>query len=161
MSDSADDNDLEIVTDKKVEGEDPGDSTTDSKARPGDSLERILTKPTLSVSCTLCTFEITCLTMELARKIVYNHQRRRYPRDPDQHLEQGAHDASKEMIEMTLIIDKKEEPADDELKNVQETNSKGDSIDGTCKGNEDGQEDLSQFELMDKSGVTEKSGDTG
>ena len=31
------------------------------------------------------------------------------------------------MIEMTLIIDKKEEPSDDELKNVQETNSKGDS----------------------------------
>ena len=56
MSDPADDDDLEIVTDKKVEGEDPGDSTTDSKARPGDSLEQILTKPTMSVSCTLCMY---------------------------------------------------------------------------------------------------------
>ena len=29
------------------------------------------------------------------------------------------------MIEMTLIIDKKEEPADDELKNVQKQTAKG------------------------------------
>ena len=140
----ADDDDPENVTDKKVE--DPGEATTGGKARPGDILDQIPTKPTMSMSCTSCTFEITCWTIELARTVLYNHQRRRHLKDPDKHLEEGTYNASKEMSERMLVIDNEEEPADDDPKSVQETKSKGESIDGTCKEKEDGQEDLSQFE---------------
>ena len=46
MPDPADDDDLENVTDKKVEGKNPGDSTMGSKARPRDNLDQIPPKPT-------------------------------------------------------------------------------------------------------------------
>ena len=67
---------------------------------------------------------------------------------------EGAHDGSNNMTGMMMIIHNEEEPNDDEPKNVHKTNSKGDSTDGTCTMKEDGQEDLSQFELMDKIDVT-------
>ena len=44
MHNPADEDDLENVTDKKIEGEAPGDSTG-IKGRPGDNLEQIPTKP--------------------------------------------------------------------------------------------------------------------
>ena len=106
------------------------------------------------MSCTLCTFKITCWMMELAKKVLDNHQRRRHPRDPDKHLEEGIYNASKEKSEMMLVIDNEEEPADDQPKSVQEIYSNGENIDGTYKEKADSQEDLSQFELMDKIDMT-------
>ena len=115
---------------------------SDGEARPGADLEtavghpkeQIPTKPIMSMSCTLCTFAITCLTKELAREILYNHQRKRHPRDPNNNLEEGTHDTSNKMIKKMMPIDHKEDPADDDLKNVPDTNSTGDSEDGTCVG---------------------------
>ena len=60
-----------------------------------------------------------------------------------------------------MIMDNKEKSADDEPKNVHDINSKGDSIDGTRTEKEDGQEDLSQFKLMDNIEVTENLDENG
>ena len=87
--------------------------------------------------------------MELARKVLCNHQCRRHPRDPDKHPEEGTYNTFNKTSERMLVIDN-EVPDDDEQKSVQELNSKGESIDGTCKKKEDDQEDLSLFKLMDK-----------
>jgi hypothetical protein len=71
------DNDLEIVTGKKVEEEHHGDWTKGNKVRPEDNLAtdvdnptaQIPTKPTVSMSCPSYTSEITCWMMELAKQI--------------------------------------------------------------------------------------------
>ena len=96
-------------TDRKVRDDDPGDplhtpresngsdepSPVGGEERPGANLETAVDylkeqtpiKPILSMSCTLCTFEITCLKRKLARKILYNHQRRKHPRDSNNNPE--------------------------------------------------------------------------
>jgi hypothetical protein len=71
---------LEIVTSKKTEEEDHCDSTKGNKVRPGDNLvadidyhtAQTLTKPNMSLSCSSCTFEITCWTIKLAKQIIQN-----------------------------------------------------------------------------------------
>ena len=78
------------VTNKKVKVIGPGAATKGNRVTPGDTVGRTLTKPTKSVSCAWCSFEITCWMMELARKIVGNHQCRRHPRD-DGNMEQGTY----------------------------------------------------------------------
>ena len=50
-----------------------------------DTMGRIPIKPTKSVSCTRCLFEITCWSRELSRTIVGNHQQRRHTKDHDKH----------------------------------------------------------------------------
>ena len=52
-----------------------------------------------------------------------------------------------------MTIDNKEKPADDEPKNVQETNAKGDRIDGTCKEKEDRHKNFPQFENLERTFV--------
>ena len=79
------------VTNKKIKGIGSGKATKGNRATHGDIVEQTLTEPNMSVSCTLCSFEITCWTMELARKVVRNHQRRRNPMHPDKDMEQGTY----------------------------------------------------------------------
>ena len=130
---------MEIVTSKKTEEEDQGDSTKGNKVRPGDNLvadveyttAQTPTKPNMSMSCSLCTFKITCWTMKLAKQIIQNHQRRRHPSDHDGRLVEETQDEYDEIIGIMMTIDNREEPDDDEPKNVQETNAEGDKIDGT------------------------------
>ena len=155
-------NGLEIATGKKIEEEDHGDSTKGNKVRPRDKLvtdvdyptAQIPTKPTMSMSCSSCTFEISCRTMKLAKQILQNHQRRRHTSDSDGGLVEETQDEYDEIIGIMMTIDNREEPTDDEPKNVQKTNAEGDKIDGNCKGKKDRYKDLPQFELMDKIDVT-------
>ena len=141
---------MEIVTSKKTEEEDQGDSTKGNEVRPGDNLvadieystAQTLTKPNMSMSCSLCTFKITCWTMKLAKQIIQNHQRRRHPSDHDGRQVVETQDEYDEIIWIISTIDIREEPADDEPKKVQETDAEGDRINDTCKEKEDRHKDF-------------------
>ena len=114
------------VTNKKIKGIGSGKATKGNRATHGDIVEQTLTEPNMLVSCTLCSFKITCWTMELARKVVRKHQRRRNPMHPDKDMEQGTYNAPGETDEKTLA---EEEPVDDdEQKSVQEIDSNGENI---------------------------------
>ena len=52
---------------------------------------RTLTKSTKSVSCTLCSFEITWWSRELAKRIIGNHQQRKHTEDHHKHMGQETH----------------------------------------------------------------------
>ena len=77
-------------------------------------------------------YEITCLTGELAREILYSHQRRRHPRDPNNKSEEGIHDVSDRVIKKKALLNHVETHADDDLEIIPDTNSTGDSGDDTC-----------------------------
>jgi hypothetical protein len=73
------------------------------------------------MSCTLCTYKITCLTRKLASKILYNHQCRKHRRDSNNNPEEGICDVSDEVIKKKELLDHEEDvpdPADDDPENV-------------------------------------------
>ena len=118
-----DDDDPEHVTNKKVKGTGSGEATKGNRVTHRDKVERTLNEPTM-VSCTLCSFVITCWTIELARNVVRNHQCRRHPRKPDKHMVPGTYNVLEETGEKILAIDNEEPNDDEKQKSVQEINSK-------------------------------------
>ena len=68
--------------------------------------------------------------MKLARTILYNHQRRKHPRDSNDSPVEGIHDMSDGVINKTALMDHEEDvpdPADEDPENVPDSNSTGDS----------------------------------
>ena len=72
------------------------------------------------------------LDEKLARKILYSHQRRRHPRDPNNNPEEGIYDVSDGVVKKKVPMDHVEDHANDDPENVPDTNSTGDSEDDSC-----------------------------
>ena len=86
---------------------------------PGDMIGQTPGKPIKLVSCTWCSFKITCWSWKSAKKIVGNHQQRRHTKNRNKHMGQETHMAFTD-------------------KSVQESQSRG-----TSKKKENDQKDLS------------------
>ena len=55
-------------------------------------MEQTQIKPKVLMSCTLCTYKTTYLTKKMAKKRLYNHQRRNHPRDSNNNPKEDKHD---------------------------------------------------------------------
>ena len=80
----------------------------------------------ISMSCTVCQYEITCGTRRLAASTLHNHQCIRQPRDSNNNLEEGTQDISYRVPEKKELMD----PDDDVLGNVCDANDTEDSGSG-------------------------------
>lgn len=141
-------------TDMKVGDDGPGDplhkpgeshasddsSPVDGEAMPGTAIEAAVKypkdqtqiKPKVLMSCTLCTYKTT---KKISKKRLYNHRRRKHPRDSNTNPKEDMHDLPDGVTRKKAQRDHKEkvpDPPDGDDANVLDTACVEDSENDSC-----------------------------